>query len=60
MKRVFVFILLSAFSLSLAGCSGSEPANMNVNAADAPTPQETPLPEFTDAGEALAVGTKAV
>jgi tetratricopeptide (TPR) repeat protein len=58
MKRVFVFILLSAFSLSLAGCSGREPANMNVNMTDAPTPQETPLPEFTDPNEALAVGTK--
>ena len=58
MKRVFVFIFLSVFSLSLAACSGREPANMNVNVADAPTPQETPLPEFTDANEALTVGTK--
>lgn len=58
MKRVLVFTLFFICALSLAGCSGSEPANMNVNAADAPTPEETPLPEFTDAGEALAVGTK--
>jgi superkiller protein 3 len=58
MKRVFIFILLSAFSLSLAGCSGSNSPNVNANVAYTPTPQDTPLPEFTDAGEALAVGTK--
>lgn len=42
----------------MAACWGSQSPNSNANTAGAPTPEETPLPEFTDPNEALAVGTR--
>jgi tetratricopeptide (TPR) repeat protein len=55
MKKGFIVLILCIFAFS-AACS-SRPANSNANSANG-APQETPLPEFTDANEALAVGTK--
>ena len=54
MRKGFIVFVLFIFALSLAACSGSPTANSNSNTAAT----ETPLPEFTDANEALAVGTK--
>lgn len=57
MKRVLVLFFLFILALAAAGCSGPA-SNTNANLAGAPTPEETPLPEFTDSNEALAVGTR--
>ena len=44
-------------AFSLAGCRGRTATNVNTNIAE-PTPADTTLPEFTDANEALAAGTR--
>jgi tetratricopeptide (TPR) repeat protein len=54
MRKGLIVFALFIFALSLAACSGRPPANANSNTATS----ETPLPEFTDANEALTVGTK--
>ncbi|HEV7930010.1 MAG TPA: tetratricopeptide repeat protein [Nitrosospira sp.] len=54
MRKGFIIFALFVSALSLAACSGKPPANSNSNTAAT----ETPLPEFTDANEALTVGTK--
>lgn len=55
MRKGFIIFILCAFAVSLAACSG--PAG-NANSNQTAVATETPLPEFTDANEALAVGTK--
>lgn len=57
MRICFALLLLASVCL-YSGCSGSagnSNANANLSGADA---SETPLPEFTDANEALATGIK--
>ena len=72
MKKVFLSLLLTAFSFSLFNCTENAVVNSNqTNAAltPAPTaeisqenanvkPEETPLPEFTNADTAFAEGNK--
>lgn len=54
MRKGFIVFVVFVFALSLAACS-RQSGNANSNQAET---SETPLPEFTDANEALAVGTK--
>jgi tetratricopeptide (TPR) repeat protein len=56
MRKGFIAFIILVFALGLAGCWGK--SNNNANTAENTGPKETPLPEFTDANEALAVGTK--
>lgn len=71
MKKAFFIFLISACALWQVNCSSGTTANdsaQNINSVNAvneavpaaatPTPAETPLPEFTDANEALAEGVK--
>lgn len=57
MRKGFIVISIFIFALSQAGCWGKRPAQANANTENAEV-KETPLPEFTDANEALTVGTK--
>jgi len=73
MRKGFIYLLLSAFICLHSGCS-TETANNNANQTNANLPTatpaetnqantnvvaaETPLPTFTNADEALAVGKK--
>lgn len=56
--RVYSALLLLVSITVFTGCSGSATnSNANANTSTAET-SETPLPEFTDANEALAAGIK--
>jgi cytochrome c-type biogenesis protein CcmH/NrfG len=54
MRKSFIILIVLVFTLVSGACS-RQSGNTNSNQAEA---AETPLPEFTDANEALAVGTK--
>lgn len=71
MKRVFIFLFLTAFVFFQVSCTKNAPDNLNqANANASPTAAETnqadtntkasatPLPTFTNADEALAEGKK--
>jgi tetratricopeptide (TPR) repeat protein len=56
MRTSLILFIVFILAFSFAGCRTRQPDNSNANQAIVPT--ETPLPEFTDANEALTVGTK--
>ncbi len=69
MKKVFIFLFLTALASLQFGCAGEATDNSNQTNINAPTAQieqtnsnvktvETPLPAYTNAEEALAEGKK--